>query len=222
MSNFDRIAPVYDFVSSLMFGEALRKAQKSFLSSVPAEANVLILGGGTGYVLEELLSSNQTCKVWYIEASRKMIDRARTRRHANDGRTTFIYGTHDDIDTKVVYDVVIMQFFLDLFSAEQISGLLEKLSGLSQPNSSIIAADFVNNAWWHDVMLRTMYPFFNITASVGVSQLPDWSNVIEKGGYSEKRSNHYFGRFIKSGLFLKNCSNSPLGKTLLQQDRILA
>ena len=203
MSDFDGIAPIYDFFSSLIFGRALRKAQKSFLSSVPAGANVLILGGGTGYVLEELLSSNPTCKVWYIEASRKMIDRAKARRHANNGRTTFIYGTHDDIDTTVVYDVVIMQFFLDLFSTEQIATLLGKLNGLTRPNSIIIAADFVNNTWWHDAMLRTMYRFFNIIARVEVRCLPAWNEAIVASGYSETISSYYFRAFIKSGLFLK-------------------
>lgn len=203
MNNFDRIAPVYDLVSSIIFGNSLRKAQESFLSSVPPEANVLILGGGTGYVLEKLRSINPTCKVWYIEASIEMIARARRRRNVDDARTTFVHGTLDDIDTSVVFDVIVMQFFLDLFSNEQLPALLSKLVNISHQRTAIIAADFVNTTWWHNTMLKAMYRFFGIAARVEVARLPDWSGALEAGGYAEELSRYWYGRFIKSGLFLK-------------------
>lgn len=203
MNNFDRVAPIYDLASAIIFGNSLRKAQACFLSSVPPDANVLILGGGTGYVLERLLSSNSTCRIWYVEPSQEMIDRAKRRPFADNARTRFIHGTLDNIDTTVVFDVIVMQFFLDLFSNDQVAALLSKLDNYSHSKTAVIAADFVNQKWWHDAMLRVMYRFFGITAQLDVARLPDWNEALDAGGYAEEFSSYFYGTFIKAGLFLK-------------------
>ena len=73
MNNFDSVAGYYDKLSILVFGTAMRRAQTAHLHDIPLGRNVLILGGGTGWLLSELSAVNPTCKVWYIDASSKMI-----------------------------------------------------------------------------------------------------------------------------------------------------
>jgi ubiquinone/menaquinone biosynthesis C-methylase UbiE len=53
--NFDFIAPYYDFLSKLIFGKRLRIAQTSLLSKIPRHQRILLVGGGTGWILPELL-----------------------------------------------------------------------------------------------------------------------------------------------------------------------
>ena len=46
--SFDRVAPYYDRLARLVFGGSIRRAQRHFLSQVPAAARVLLVGGAPG------------------------------------------------------------------------------------------------------------------------------------------------------------------------------
>src|SRR4051812_19943989 len=114
MNGFDRLAPVYDKLAGLVFGKAIVDAQLIFLDEVRAGDRVLILGGGTGWVLKELLRRQPACEVWYVDSSQRMIELA-TRNCGNPSNVHFVLGTELSIPT-MLFDVVIMNFFLDLFS----------------------------------------------------------------------------------------------------------
>ena len=79
-TGFDRVAWCYDVLAGLVFGPAQRRAQQAALVGLPAGApHVLILGGGTGWVLLEVLRCRPQATVLYLEASPKMLTRASTR-----------------------------------------------------------------------------------------------------------------------------------------------
>ncbi|NJM24788.1 MAG: hypothetical protein HC859_03975 [Bacteroidia bacterium] len=73
-NGFDILAPHYDWMAALVYGSSIRKAQLCFAGHIPDGASVLILGGGTGWYLRALMKRRPTCKVHYVEASKKMID----------------------------------------------------------------------------------------------------------------------------------------------------
>src|SRR6187402_1340927 len=77
MNGFDRLAPVYDKLAGLVFGKAIVDAQLVFLDRVRAGDRILILGGGTGWLLEKLLRKQPVCEVWYVESSSRMIELTR-------------------------------------------------------------------------------------------------------------------------------------------------
>ncbi|MEZ4686196.1 MAG: hypothetical protein R3B47_09055 [Bacteroidia bacterium] len=64
--SFNRLAPVYDFLASLVFGNRIRQAQRWLLDFIPEGSSILILGGGTGWILEELAEKAhiQPCTIW--------------------------------------------------------------------------------------------------------------------------------------------------------------
>ncbi|WP_141765680.1 class I SAM-dependent methyltransferase, partial [Hymenobacter coccineus] len=99
--NFDRIAWCYDALAGLVFGGSLRAAQRAALDGLPAGApRVLILGGGTGWVLGEVLRRRPGATVLYLEASGPMLARAtaRLRRERPEaaGQVEFRVGTEVD------------------------------------------------------------------------------------------------------------------------------
>ena len=67
-NNFNTIAPVYDFLAKMVFGRSLERAQAAFLSDLETKvkAKVLIVGGGTGKVLE-LLPEGLDLQIDYVE-----------------------------------------------------------------------------------------------------------------------------------------------------------
>ncbi len=111
LNGFDAVAGIYDGLARLVYGKSLHAAQAQFLPVIPSDAKVLIIGGGTGWLLHELLLLNTGCQVWYVEASAKMIVAAQ-KKIGNDARVHFIHGTEAAIPEEVVFDVVITNFFL--------------------------------------------------------------------------------------------------------------
>src|SRR5579872_6146211 len=118
LNEFDGISTIYDQLSQLVFGENLVESQKTFLKKIPNQSTILILGGGTGWILVELLKAQPNCEVWYIEASQKMISLSKEKTKS-DNRVHFIHGTEDQIPD-VKFDVVITNFYLDLFDDDSI------------------------------------------------------------------------------------------------------
>jgi tRNA (cmo5U34)-methyltransferase len=201
LNGFDRIAFVYDFLAKLVFGEAIKESQKYFLNKISNYSNVLILGGGSGWLLAELLEIKPNCEVWYIEASEKMISLSKSK-IKNEQTVHFIHGTEQDIPLSIKYDVVITNFYLDLFTDHQLENVVTKIQSSTKLGAHWIITDFVdNNKWWQKVMLKVMYRFFRITCNIESHQLPEWNRFIEKTGVKEIESKRFYRGFIKAALY---------------------
>ncbi len=201
-NSFDRVAPVYDKLSNLVFGRSMAMAQTLYLRDIPKGAKVLILGGGTGLLLKELLAINSTCLVWYVDASSKMIELAKRRIPKSLNCIYFIHGTEMSIPLDTTFDIVITHFYLDLFSTASCNLAIEKIKTALHLKSKWLVTDFINSTWWQRMMLTVMYKFFRMTCGIEASQLPEWQHLIKKNGFVEVKSKLYFGKFIKSSLFV--------------------
>ena len=196
-SNFDFIAPVYDQLAGLVFGKSIIDSQLYFLNEVPDHASVLILGGGTGWFLEELAKINEECSVTYIEASAKMI--ALTNRRKLNKRTIVIQGTEDDIPRHLDFDVIITNFYLDLFPERKLDDVIQKLSNHAKPSCIWIVTDFVDcGKWWQRTMLKIMYFFFKSVSGIEASTLPLWGKKMLQHQWVERSSERWYRGFIKS------------------------
>jgi len=201
MNDFDRVAPVYDKLARLVFGKAITRAQTRFLSEIDGNSEVLILGGGTGWLLAELVASKPDCRVTYIDASEKMIDMAQEKIRGYEHSVSFIHGTEREIPSASTYDVVITHFYLDLFDAHCCRAVCGLIRRHSRPGSWWLACDFVNRTWWHSAMLGTMYFFFGFTAGLRTRHLPDWRAHIQDAGFTGIKMENYSGKFICSALY---------------------
>jgi ubiquinone/menaquinone biosynthesis C-methylase UbiE len=204
-NNFDRVARIYDKLSTLVFGKSMTDAQTIFLREIGREATVLILGGGTGWLLAEALRTNLTCKIWYIEASSNMIMLSKKKiSQAEMSRVNFIHGTEDFIPAEISFDVVITPFYLDLFRDYSCHAVIQKIKLSLHAKSIWIITDFVSTAWWHYCMLFLMYRFFEITSHIEAARLPDWESMLKQHGFNEIKSNLFYSGFIKSTLVALN------------------
>ena len=79
MRGYGLIAPFYDHLVKLVFGDKLKELQCSFLKKIQSNDKVLILGGGTGWILEEIDSVCVNTDIVYIDKSPSMIKRAKRR-----------------------------------------------------------------------------------------------------------------------------------------------
>lgn len=108
--NYDSIAWFYDGLSRLVFGNALIKAKLFLLDSIPSNSRLLIVGGGTGWVLEEIAKKHPSgLHITSIDASAKMVALAR-KRNAGANQVTFITSTIEDATLVATFDVVLTPF----------------------------------------------------------------------------------------------------------------
>jgi tRNA (cmo5U34)-methyltransferase len=201
LNDFDSVAKIYDVLNKFVFGKRMVDAQTFFLPEVPKHAKVLILGGGTGWLLRELVKRNATCEIWYIEASSTMLELSKKVTDNAKQRIHYIHGTQSSIPENISYDIVITNFFLDLFSERSCEEVIKKIGASLHPPCRWIVTEFENTYWWHRLLLKIMYLFFRVTSNVEASKLPDWKVLIYKQNLVESKSALFYGAFIKSTLF---------------------
>jgi ubiquinone/menaquinone biosynthesis C-methylase UbiE len=198
-NDFDRIAFLYDRLAQFVFGKNMIESQTFFLNKIPHTARVLILGGGSGWILEKIFEVSPSFNVCYVEASISMISLAKKKMQNNE-QIQFIHGTEKDIPNQQ-FDVVVTNFYLDLFEKDSLDLVLKKIKDHLSQDAAWIATDFVNKNWKHGLTLRVMYIFFKITSRIEAGKLPDWDRAIEALGAKKIESKLFYGSFIETGYY---------------------
>ncbi len=203
---FDVVAPVYDRLARIVFGQTLKQAQTAFLYQIPAGASILLIGGGTGWLLDEVLRTNAPQRVVYLEASSRMLamSRRRVRHHPLAGRVYFQHGTEADLDIHERFDVILIPFVLDLFPAALLRDtFLPRMYHALAPHGLCIITDFTPpSTWWQHGLSKSMYLFFKLMANVRPWGLPDWPGLFRQDmGFVLRHQKTYWQHFIVSHLY---------------------
>lgn len=216
LNQFNWIASGYDRLAAMIYGKTLYESQVCFLSFIPQGCNVLVIGGGSGAVLKKLFSVNPTARVWYIDASSRMIELASEKLSiAERQQTRFIHGTEKSIPEGVSFDAIITHFFLDLFPDMQLQYVCKQLSGRLRVEGLWLVSDFVDKGdWWQRLLLWVMYRFFSITCGIQAECLPAWEYAVSSAGAKLTRFHTFFSGFIKSTVYkkMKTAELLPLNK----------
>ena len=203
--NYDRVAWFYDALSGLVFGPALRRAQQAALLSLPPGApRVLVLGGGTGWVLTEIFRLRPAAHVLYLEASAQMLTRARQRLslEIQPGQVTFRHGTEQDLQQEEQFDVLVTFFVLDCFPLAELPAALARLNAARHPNALWLLADFrVPTRWWQHLLLQAMYIFFRLTTGLRVRCLPNLPAALTSLGLRGKPVGTFFAGMVEAVVF---------------------
>jgi ubiquinone/menaquinone biosynthesis C-methylase UbiE len=204
LNQFNRIASIYDLLAKIIYGKSIRRAQTFFFKSIPDHSNVLIIGGGTGWIARDLLSVKLDVRVVYIEASDKMLAKAKDKLNAHQKKIDFIHGTQDDIPTGAEYKTIITNFYVDLFPDEILDTHIKRIRTHLEVDGQWIVTDFVGNRKWHRFLLWVMYRFFTATAAIHARTLPDWQSIMRTNNFSVIETKEFYHGFIRTCLFEKS------------------
>jgi tRNA (cmo5U34)-methyltransferase len=204
LNRFNRIAIVYDLLAKIVFGKSMRRAQTFFLGSIADQSNVLIIGGGTGWIARDLLSVKPGAHIVYIEASDKMLASAKQKLSAYPENIQFIHGTQDDIPEGFEFETVITNFYVDLFSPDVLNIHIKRIGSHLKPDGKWIVTDFVSNRNWHRLLLWVMYRFFKTTAAIDARVLPDWQQLMETNNFNAIETGEFYRGFIRTCLYKRN------------------
>jgi len=208
LTGFDRVAWCYDTLAGLVFGPALKRAQRAALVGLPGGApHVLILGGGTGWVLLEVLRQRPQATVLYLEASPRMLARARARLAreypAAMTQVEFRHGTQAAIGPAESFEVVITFFVLDCIATAELPEALAQLRAAQQPGAPWLLADFrYARRGWRWVLLKLMYTFFRFTTGLRARELVDLPAALAQLGLRPTHQRFFFGRAMEAIVFV--------------------
>jgi len=203
-ANYDNAAWFYDTLSRIVYGQSLVKAQTEFLPLIPTNAKVLIAGGGTGWIIEEVSKQHRSgLEITYVEISAKMIAKARARNYAGN-IVNFINLPVEDANLKADYDVVITPFLLDSLSPGVFDTVFNTLSNLLKPDGIWLNTDFqLTGKWWQKLLLKSMYFFFRMIGCVENVDLPLIKQRFLDDGFIAKQEKAFFGEFIGATVYRK-------------------
>ncbi|MEM7371279.1 MAG: class I SAM-dependent methyltransferase [Bacteroidota bacterium] len=186
-SGFDWIAPIYDKLAGAVFGDALQRARGHFLSHIRTGDQVLIIGGGTGWILPEVLNRvGEKGQILYVEISAGMVQKSSQRilTHPNRDIVQFLQGTVQAIPVSRKFDRIITHFFLDLFTEQELEEVFECVYQRLRTRGRWLIADFAvpDNTWKLPSMLllTIMYWFFRICCGISGKRIQDFRALFNK------------------------------------------
>ncbi|EDM36901.1 ubiquinone/menaquinone biosynthesis methylase [Pedobacter sp. BAL39] len=204
--NYDRIARFYDPLSRLVFFNAQRNAQKNQLKFINGDQQLLIVGGGTGWILEAIGKSHSGLEITFVEISAKMIDMAR-RKDAGNNVVHFVHAAAEEFQSEITYDLLITAFLFDNFGTEKAGQVFYKLDALLKPGGLWLFSDFYLNQHkpgiWQRILLKSMYVFFRTIAQVEAKTLPDTEGLFQAAGYCQQAVSMHYNGFIKAIVYRK-------------------
>lgn len=207
INNYDKIANYYDTLSRLVFFKSQVNAQINQLRYIQENSSVLIVGGGTGWILEEMAKVHSTgLKIVYVEISAKMITLSKARNYGNN-EVEFINQGIETFATNQQFDVILTPFLFDNFSGERAKNVFQQLDACLKKGGYWFIVDFslnkTNGKWWKWLLLQSMYSFFKLLRIVEATNLIDMGPYFLKGNYQQVEERLYYGSFIKASVFKK-------------------
>ncbi len=127
-NNYDRIARYYDRIHHLFYGHAEIHAQVELLEYVRAGDRLLIVGGGTGWILEKIaVKFPSGLEITYIEGSSRMMELSK-RRSCGENQVEFVLSVIEDWKGGKEYDCIVTGLFFDNFKEPHAAAIVGQLT----------------------------------------------------------------------------------------------
>ena len=190
--SFDLLAPHYRWMEWLLAGEKLQRCRTAFTHAIPRPQRVLMLREGNGRCLVELLRAYPEAHFTCVDASRRMLDRARARVRAHglgDERIEFVHADVAEWQAPPEkFDLLVTHFFLDCFRSDQLAQIIPRLAAAAAPGAHWLLADFREPAsgvskWRARGILRAMYFFFKRVTRLPASRLTPPDAFLQQSGF---------------------------------------
>jgi 2-polyprenyl-3-methyl-5-hydroxy-6-metoxy-1,4-benzoquinol methylase len=202
LNRYNFIAPLYDLLKRIVFGKTLDRATSHHVKTIQPDAQILVVGGGTGAVLKDF-GPNQT--IQYVDSSSSMILRAQNQ--VVSCHVTYHHTKFEDFKTKLNFDTIILPFFLDQFNDSEISDIISTCNALLNMDGILIVSDFkpIENLtkWYQKLLLKTVIVFFTITTRHRVRKIFNSSEVIQDSNFQCIKTNFFYSGMVFASIWKK-------------------
>jgi ubiquinone/menaquinone biosynthesis C-methylase UbiE len=210
---FDRLAVPYRALEWLAFQGDLERARFCHLEQLRECHDILMLGEGDGRALARLAAIAPQARIHYVDASGGMLAVASGRiAPADRVRITFQQADATAlVFPRAAYDAVTTLFFLDCFTATQVTPLVQKIEQALRPEAWWCFADFALPArgwrrWRARVWVACLYAFFRWQTRIAANCLPPSEAIIRANGFAPERTREFQSGLLRSALFRRDSS----------------
>ncbi|HZX58827.1 MAG TPA: class I SAM-dependent methyltransferase [Mucilaginibacter sp.] len=203
-ANYNNSAWFYDKLSKVIYGKALVSAQVYLLPFIPPKGKILLIGGGTGWILEEIAKVHPSdLQITYVEVASKMIALAR-KKDPGGNKVEFINQAVEEVSFSKEFDAVVTPFLFDNFTEENLQKIFAHIHHNLKTRALWLNVDFrLTGKWWQKVLLKSMLLFFRLVCNIEATKLPDIHAAFEKYDYRTIEQKSFLGDFILSTLYRK-------------------
>jgi ubiquinone/menaquinone biosynthesis C-methylase UbiE len=193
--SFDTLAPHYRWMEFVLAGEKLQRCRTRFLDEISSAQNILLLGEGHGRCLIECCRRFSGAQITCVDSSGKMLVQAR-RQLARQNSRERVEFVHADIlqwkPSAKTFDLVVTNFFLDCFRADQLEQITTKLALATTSDANWLIADFqtASSGWKRlrsQMILASMYLFFRTIAGLPARKLTTLDPILKRAGFALHR-----------------------------------
>ena len=204
--NYNNIAPYYDRLSRIIFGHAIVNAHRWLAQFITTNTSILIAGGGTGWILEEIAKRHpEGLCITYVDISEKMIALSK-KKQVGKNQVVFINEPIQNVTFHQQFDVVMTPFVLDNFSEDTTLRIFRKIDEHLIPGGLWLFTDFQlagKHQLWQKPLLKMMYFFFRVVCGIEAKQLPGTNTLFNQYNYKQISAKTFFSNFICALVFKK-------------------
>ena len=212
--SFDFLAPHYRWMEFILAGEKLQRCRTAFLDEILIAGNILLMGEGHGRSLIECCRRFANARITCVDASEQMLTQA--RRHCVDANhVEFIRA--DALSWQPpsgAYDLIITNFFLDCFRADQLERIIPGLAAAATPQANWLLADFQTppaglRRIRSRLILWTMYAFFRALTRLPAQNLTPPDSYLGRAGFMLRRRTESEWGLLRSDWWTSEERTSP-------------
>lgn len=139
------IGPIYDFLSNLYSGRSIHEAKCAMLGAEHLKAGDKVLFAGVGHGRDAIFAAERGAEVTVIDLSETMLRKFREslerqgKTHLNIRQIQGDIFAFDELDR---YDMVVGNFFLNVFPKPMMVEVLQHLIRLTRQGGSVVIGDF--------------------------------------------------------------------------------
>src|SRR5690554_2990763 len=143
------IGPVYDLLSTLYSGKSIHSCKIAMLTPEHIKAGDKVLFAGVGHGRDAIHAAELGAQITVVDLSETMLRKFQEQLDREGKQFRYpIRKIHSDI-FKVAeteqYDMVVANFFLNVFSEDMMKDVLRHLISLGKPGAHVVVGDFTDS-----------------------------------------------------------------------------
>jgi len=196
-ANFNNSAWFYDCLAQFIYGRSIINAQLFLINYIKTGDKVLIVGGGTGWILDKITILHPSgLNITYVEVARNMMMLAK-KRNTGKNQVLFLNDTIENVNLNADFDIVITPFLFDNFTEQTLKKVFNHIATMLKDRGLWLNADFqLTGKWWQGFLLKTMFLFFKVLCNIEANKLPVIQPHFNSNGYRLHDEKTFYNDFI--------------------------
>ncbi|MBR9859553.1 class I SAM-dependent methyltransferase [bacterium] len=193
-NHYNFVSKYYDRLSTAVFSNDIQIIQDWLIQHLPAEGNLLILGGGTGRILPQIYQQSPNLNISFLEASSEMIELAKKYSPAQQN----VKWIHSDRWEEYIdqHTYIYAAFFLDCLTEDEINTLIPNKGEQVWYVADFDPRNFKSVVQRIKIMMSII--FFKVFGHHSLWSLPDAFGILQRKGYKPLKSNRLKSQYVFS------------------------